>query len=314
MLVIVALLALVGLGVWLTYPRVGNLLFVLIAQVQARRARLKGVVVPIKGMTLATWQGGDRQSPALLLIHGFSADKGVWLDFARYFTDDYRVIIPDLAGHGSNAFVPGGDYSIAAQARRMVALLDACQVAQVHVIGSSMGAYIASWLAAQYPERVLSMVLIGAAGVQLPQPNEVEELVNAGDNPFLIHTRAQFDRFFAMTMASPPWIPEVLLAAEAAVYIKRRAELAEIFADFEGSPRLEPWLPEVRVPSLILWGREDRMVPVASAQTWLAGLAQAQLQIIDGVGHLPMVECPELAAQYCRDFLGGAKVYSSIRS
>lgn len=313
MLLIVALLAVVILWVWLTYPRVGNLLFALIAFVEARRARLKATTVPIKGMTLATYQGGDKHAPALLLIHGFSADKGVWLGFARHFTEDYRVIIPDLAGHGANGFVAGGDYSIAAQARRMVALLDACQLDKVHVIGSSMGAYVASWLASHHPERVLSLGLIGAAGVLLPQPNEVEELVNSGDNPFLIETRGQFDRLFGMTMASPPWIPEVLLAAEAASYIKRRAELAEIFSDFEGSPRMEPFLPDVRVPSLILWGRDDRMVPVASAQTWLTGIPHAYLAILEDTGHLPMVERTEKTAAQCRAFLDKAKVYASIR-
>ncbi|MGB3126955.1 MAG: alpha/beta hydrolase [Pseudomonas sp.] len=313
MLVIVALLAVVALWVWWTYPRVGNVLFELIARVEAWRSGVKAVTVPIKGMTLATYQGGDAHAPALLLLHGFSADKGVWLGFARHFTPDYRVIIPDLAGHGKNAFVAGGDYSIDAQARRMVALLDACHLDKVHVIGSSMGAYVASWLATHYPERVLSLGLIGAAGVHLPQPNEVEALVNSGDNPFLIRNRAQFDRFFGMTMAAPPFIPEVLLAAEAQSYIQRREELTEIFANFSDSPRMEPWLPQVRVPSLILWGREDRMVPVASAQTWHQGIPHARLEILDGIGHLPMVESTEQTAAHCRELLEQAKVYASIR-
>ncbi|ARB30617.1 alpha/beta hydrolase [Pseudomonas tolaasii] len=313
MLVTVVVIAMLALWVWWTYPRVGNVLFELINWVEARRSRLKAVTVPIKGMTLATCQGGDVHAPALLLLHGFSADKGVWLGFARHFTADYRVIIPDLAGHGKNPFVPGGDYSIAAQARRMVALLDACHLDKVHVIGSSMGAYVASWLAAHYPERVLSLGLIGAAGVNLPQPNEVEELVNRGDNPFLIRNRAQFDRFFAMTMAAPPFIPEVLLAAEAHTYIKRREELAEMFANFSDSPRMEPWLPQVRAPSLILWGREDRMLPVASAHTWHEGIPHARLEILEGVGHLPMIESPEQTVAYCRELLDRARVYAAIR-
>lgn len=313
MLVIVVLLAIVAACVWWTYPRVGDVLFEVIARVEARRSKLKAIAVPIKGMNLATYQGGPPHAPALLLLHGFSADKGVWLGFARHFVDDYRLLIPDLAGHGKNPFVAGGDYSIEAQARRMVALLDACHIDKVHVIGSSMGAYVATWLATHYPQRVLSLGLIGAAGVLLPQPNEVEELVNSGDNPFLIHTRAQFDRFFAMTMAAPPYIPEVLLAAEAQTYIRRREALTEIFANFSDSPRMEPWLPHVRVPSLILWGREDRMVPVASAQTWLDGIPHARLEVLDGVGHLPMIENTERTAAHCRQFLDQAKVYSSIR-
>ncbi|MDY7532991.1 alpha/beta fold hydrolase [Pseudomonas sp. Bout1] len=304
MLVIIALLGVIAVWVWWTYPRVGGLLFTIIAKVEAVRARLKEVPVAIKHMTLATYQGGTAgHAPPLLLIHGFSADKGVWFGFARHFTADYRVVIPDLAGHGKNRFEQGADYSIAAQAGRLIELLDACGIDTVHVVGSSMGAYVATWLATHYPGRVVSLALIGPVGVLLPQPNEVEELVNQGDNPFLIHSRAQFDRFFSMTMASPPWIPQVLLAAEAQAYIDRRSELAEIFADFSASPRLEPWLKDIHVPTLLLWGREDRMVPIASATTWTGGIAHAQLECWDAVGHLPMVERPEQTAARYRAFL-----------
>lgn len=304
MLVIVVLLVVAAVWVWWTYPRVGNLLFALIAAVEAKRARLKEVPVAIGRMTLATYQGGTRdKAPPLLLIHGFSADKGVWLGFARHFTQDCHVVIPDLAGHGKNRFEHGADYSIAAQAQRLIELLDECGIDAAHVVASSMGAYVATWLAVHHPERVVSLALIGPVGVLLPQPNEVEELVNRGDNPFLIHSRAQFDRFFSMTMASAPWIPEVLLAAEAQAYIERRDQLAEIFSDFSGSPRLEPWLKDVHVPTLLLWGREDRMAPIASASTWTQGIAHAQLVCMDGVGHLPMIEQTEQTVARYREFL-----------
>lgn len=308
MLVIVVLLAAVVAWTWWTYPRVGNVLFALIAAVESRRSRLQNVSVSIRHMRLATYQGGDdRGQPPLLLLHGFSADKGVWLGFARHFTGDCRVIIPDLAGHGKSPYETGADYSIAAQAGRMIELLDALAIDKVHLVGSSMGAYVATWLAAHFPGRAVSLALIGPVGVNLPQPNEVEELVNSGDNPFLIRTRAQFDRFFEMTMASPPWIPPVLLAAEAQTYIERRAELEEIFADFSASPRLEPWLKDVKVPTLLLWGREDRMVPIASASAWMEGIPHAQLECWDGIGHLPMVERPERTASRYRQFLTQAK-------
>ncbi|MGY2171966.1 alpha/beta fold hydrolase [Pseudomonas gingeri] len=308
MLLILALIALAVAWAWWTYPRVGGLLFDLITAIEARLSRLTQIPVSIDSMTLATFQGGTPGNTApLLLIHGFSADKNLWIRFARGFVADHQVIIPDLAGHGKSGFKAGGDYSIAAQAKRMVEMLDACGIDQVHAVGSSMGAYVATWLAAHYPQRVLSLALMGPVGVNLPQPNEVEELVKQGRNPFLIRSRAEFDRFFAMTMASPPWIPGVLLASEAQLYMDRRSELAEIFDDFHDSPRMEPWLGHIQVPTLLLWGREDRMVPLASAQTWIAGIPHARLECWDGVGHLPMVERTEQTVAQYRQFLGEAR-------
>ncbi|NWB96780.1 alpha/beta fold hydrolase [Pseudomonas gingeri] len=304
MLLFLALIAIAVVWGWWTYPRVGGLLSDVITRLEARLSRLKEVPVTIERMTLATLQGGAAGKTApLLLIHGFSADKNLWARFARHFVGDHRVIIPDLAGHGKSGFERGADYSIEAQAQRMIELLDASGIDKVHAVGSSMGAYVATWLAAHHPERVLSLALMGPVGVNLPQPNEVEELVKQGRNPFLIHSRAEFDRFFSMTMASPPWIPGVLLAAEAQAYIERRDELAEIFDAFHDSPRMEPWLSNISIPTLLLWGREDRMVPLASAQTWIAGIPHARLECWDGVGHLPMIERPEQTAAQYREFL-----------
>lgn len=91
-------------------------------------------------MTVSTWQGGPYEaSGSILMLHGYSADKNLWLRFARHFVSQYRVVIPDLAGHGETGFKAGGGYDIPTQARRVIELLDACGLDKVHVIGNSMG-------------------------------------------------------------------------------------------------------------------------------------------------------------------------------
>ena len=125
----------------------------------------------------------------------------------------------------------------------------------------------------------------------------------AGTNPFLIHSQDDFKRLYRMTMASPPWVPGVVLAAIAERYEDRRDELAEIFEDFHASQPIGSRLAQIHAPTLLLWGREDRLLHVSSAQVWAKGIAGARLEIWDGIGHMPMVERPAQTAALYRQFL-----------
>ncbi|MDT8906159.1 MULTISPECIES: alpha/beta fold hydrolase [Pseudomonas] len=306
MLVLWVLLAVFVAWCWLTYPGIGQVLFDLSMALETRLSRLRKITVPISEMTVSTLQGGPYEASAsILMLHGYSADKNLWLRMARSFVNDYRVVIPDLAGHGETGFKAGGGYDIPTQARRVIELLDACGLDKVHVIGNSMGGYLAAWLAATSPERVLTLALLNPAGVTSPQPSDMDRLVAAGRNPSLMGSRDDFPPFYALTMASPPWVPKVVLAAVAEQYVQRREELAEIYADFTASPPMEPRLGDIRAPSLLVWGRQDRMIDVSCVPVWSKGIADLRVEIWDGLGHLPPMEKPARTAALYRDFLKG---------
>ena len=306
MLLLVVVIAVFIAWSWLSYPAIGYWLYDLNMAAEARLYRLHKIVVPIAEMTVSTWQGGPYEaSSSVLMLHGYSADKNIWLRFARHFVGTYRVIIPDIAGHGETGFKAGGGYDIPTQARRVIELLDACGLDKVHVIGNSMGGYLAAWLAATAPERVLTLALIDPSGVTAPEPSDMERHLAAGHNPFLVRTRDDFAPFYAMTMASPPWVPNVVLAALAERYEQRRDELAEIFVDLRTSPPMEPHLADIGAPSLLLWGRKDRLIDVSSVPVWSKGIADLRVEIWDGVGHMPMLERPGKTAALYREFLKG---------
>ncbi|TWC12265.1 MULTISPECIES: alpha/beta fold hydrolase [unclassified Pseudomonas] len=306
MLVLWVILAVFVVWSWLTYPAIGQVLFDLSMAVETRLSRLHKITVPISEMTVSTLQGGPYEaSGCILMLHGYSADKNLWLRFARPFVRDYRVLIPDLPGHGETGFKAGGGYDIPTQARRIIELLDACGLDKVHVIGNSMGGYLAAWLAATSPERVLTLTLLNPAGVTSPQPSDMDRQVAAGRNPSLMRSRNDFPPFYAMTMDSPPWVPKVVLAAVADKYVKCREELAEIYTDFNASPPMEPRLSDIRAPSLLLWGRQDRMIDVSCVPVWSKGIADLRVEIWDGLGHLPPLEKPERTAALYRGFLKG---------
>ncbi|MCD9572392.1 alpha/beta fold hydrolase [Pseudomonas protegens] len=303
MLVILVLLLLAALWCYRTYPRIGHLLYDASVALEARLYRLQKVPVQIGEETLMTYQGGPAQAPVILLLHGLSADKSIWLRFARHFNRDYRLLIPDLGGHGETAYAAHQDYRVPAQAQRLLRLLDACGIQRVQVIGNSMGGYIAAWLAAHAPQRISGLALFDPAGVEAPETSDLQHLLEQGKNPFLVRSRADFQHFYSLTMAAPPWMPEAVLAAIAERYQARRGQLARIFAELQASPPMEPELAKIQAPTLLLWGREDRLLHPSSAQVWAKGLPQAQVQLWEGIGHMPMVERPVRSARLYQQFL-----------
>ena len=269
-----------------------------------RRARgLRSRRARVGGVEMVYDQGGRQAAPVVVLLHGFSADKDVWVRFAARLTADYRVIVPDLLGHGGTPFVAGADYSAAAQAERVGGLLDALGVGPVHIMGNSMGGFVAASFAVAHPDRVRSLGLCDAAGVAPPRSSVLDRALAVGDNPFLIDDAAQFPAFYALTMARPPWLPGWLLRARANQYAALRDRLEHIWDSYYDRGLLDGRLGEITVPSLVMWGERDALIDVSAAGVWGAGLPRAEVITYPDLGHMPMLEDPKRTAAAYRDFL-----------
>ncbi|GAA5317343.1 MAG: alpha/beta fold hydrolase [Candidatus Pelagadaptatus aseana] len=241
--------------------------------------------------------------PVLLMLHGYSADKFVWPRFARYFSDDYRIIIPDMAGHGETGYQPDWNYSGPAQADRMKALLDQLGIEQVHVIGNSMGGFIGAHMASRHPQVIASASLLAPGGVTSPQPSAMEIMRQQGRNPFVLSTREEFDEFFAMTMSKQPYLPELMLRAMHANYESRKNDLADINAGFRKKDPLEDLLSDIQPPVMLFWGAEDQLLHVSSVEVWQQALPDVKVKVWDDIGHMPMVEIPQESAEAVQRFL-----------
>lgn len=296
-------LAMLALGwSYSTYPRVGQLTYDLVSNTEARLYGLHKQVILVDGIPTTVYLSNGT-GPAILMVHGFSADKDVWVRFARHFASTNKVIIPDLPGHGETGFKPEWHYSIPAQTEHLVKLMDQLHVQQAHVIGNSMGGYITARMAVDHPQRMLSATMVDAAGLPQPHPSEMQQMLASGHNPFLFETREAFYRFYPMTMAAPPFMPGFVLDGVADRYVARRAELQRIFNDSYHMGDLAERLPGVTMPTMVLWGKEDRLIDVSSVAVWQTVLPKAKVEIWDGIGHMPMVERPSQAAQLYQQFL-----------
>ncbi|MAD74641.1 MAG: hypothetical protein CML20_07615 [Rheinheimera sp.] len=188
-LISLTLLASSWFGIQRYYGELGHWLY---EKGEATEAWLYGferTQVDIGEMALSLYVHSNPSKPVIVMLHGFSADKMVWLRFARHLTEQYQILIPDLAGHGDSPYQTEWDYSVPAQSERVQQLLDAMQLQAVHLISNSMGGFISADSAIRYPQRTLSLALVNPTGVGSPEPSRMQQLLAAGRNPFLIKNR-----------------------------------------------------------------------------------------------------------------------------
>lgn len=301
-LIIAAVIAVAGYWVW-TSPTAGAWIYANASDAEASFYGLEQQTIDIGELKMEAYVGGPEDATAIVMIHGYSADKDVWPRFAKHFIDDYRIVIPDLAGHGDTGFDPSWDYSGPAQATRVAALMDKLGIEKAHITGNSMGGFITGWFAVLFPEKAITATPMDPGGVASPIPSDMEKMLAEGKNPFSVESTDDFKRFYPMTMAKPPFLPPSVLAAMAEQYMARKPELEAIFPHIHGRDGLQPELPKVEVPLMVIWGDKDRLLHMSAGQVWVDTAPNAQLHIFEGIGHMPMVEIPAETASVYRTFI-----------
>lgn len=238
----------------------------------------------------------SKTRPVVMLVHGFGASAKNWVRFANELEGAYRFIIPDLPGHGLSSHSLKLDYSIDRQAERLLQLADQLGIRRFHLAGSSMGGAISLAMALQAPHRVLSLGLLDAAGVTMLTPDFAALLEN-GHNPLIPHQPDDMRLTMSWAMANPPWLPDFFVeqmgrrkAAKAAVAEKVDADIAD---DLDMRQRLSA----IQSPTLIIWGAEDRLLSVDNVAVFDAEIPDSRAVVLEGIGHLPMVEATSRTAE-----------------
>ncbi len=251
-------------------------------------------------------RGGRRDGPTVVLLHGFGADKDNWTRFAGQLRCDYPILAVDLPGFGDNLCTPGLDYSMAAQAQRLRALLDSLGIAHCHLAGSSMGGHLAAVFAQRFPQRVRSLCLFNNGGIKAPQLCEMERDLQRGINPLLLSSEGDFDRLLNLVTEKKPFLPKLVRGYMARLALARRSCIAGIFRQYQREiyGGLEAILPALTLPVMVVWGRQDRVLDVSSCEVMRSLLpAGAVFHIMDNTGHLPMLERPKASARRYRQFV-----------
>jgi pimeloyl-ACP methyl ester carboxylesterase len=262
---------------------------------ERRLAGLERKEITLAGGPTYVYLEGGKGAP-LLLLHGFGANKDNFTRVAKHLTPHYRVIVPDQAGFGESAKPLQADYGPRAQAERMRAFAGALGISKLHLGGNSMGGHIALTYAALSPKEVESLWLLSAAGVWSAPPSEMRrKMLETGENPLLVQDEDDFAALLALVMAKPLMIPRVFLDVLAQERIRNYALEERIFKQL-AADAVEERIRGLAVPSLIVWGQQDQVLHPGSAGVLQMLLIKSEVVMMQGVGHVPMLEQPERSA------------------
>lgn len=235
----------------------------------------------------------------VVLIHGYTSSTYTWKDQFDELSKKYRVIAVDLKGFGFSD-KPDGDYSRRAQGEVVASLLDRLQIPRAWLVGNSMGGETALNVAVAHPDKVLGLVLIDSAGIkvqgrtslapwylQMPVLGRLltalaltsDQLVRAGlEKSFFDDSKVTDERVNAYYQP---------LKTQGGQLSATRAR-----AQFELFP-IEDRIPGIKVPTLIIWGAEDTLIPLEAGRKLNELISGSKLVIFEKCGHVPQEEMPE---------------------
>jgi abhydrolase domain-containing protein 6 len=304
--IFILVLLVIFLGLLAVYFLFPEAAFDLLIRAERSAGGLQQRSINVNGLRIEYLQGG--KGDALVLLHGFGANKDNWTRIAKHLTPYFRVIAPDLPGFGESSPDPDGNYSIGVQAERVKAFVQALGIESFHLGGSSMGGTIAGTYASSYPKDLKSLLLISPGGVAASEPSEMLRRIEKGEpNPLVAGSVEDYERLLDFVFVKRPFIPlpiKRLLTREAIEHQPLNREIfKQIRHTIEVAP-LEVLLKDLPVKTFIVWGAQDRVLHASGAEILRSVMPNAEAEVLDAVGHLPMIEKPEETALLYLSFLG----------
>ena len=255
------------------------------------------------------------QGPALLLIHGMAGSSDTYRAIIPQLSKKYRVIAPDLLGHGKSA-KPRGDYSLGAFAAWLRDLLDELGVRRATVIGQSLGGGIAMQFAYQHRDYCERLVLIGSGGLG-PDLSPLLRILSAPGAELVLPIVAP-QPVLNLGNKLGSWL------TSAGIHAPRANQMWQAYCSLSDSGARQAFLRTLRsvvdyrgqcvsalnkihltagLSTLLIWGENDRIIPVAHAYAAHDALAGSRLEVLKGIGHFPHAEAPAAVADILKNFV-----------
>ena len=249
--------------------------------------------------------------PPLVFVHGLSGCWQNWLENIPHFARSHRVIAVDLPGFGESE-LPLEDITIPGYGAFLDAFLDEIGVECTSLVGNSMGGFITAEVAISHPHRVDKLALVSAAGVmtvrhlQLTMAKRLSRAFHAGSARVIARRQSVVRRrglrkvlLYGVVRHPELLQPELVYEICSGGGKPGFLDAFKAVLDYDFTDRV----PEIDRPTLIVWGRDDRIVPVGGAYRYERLIPGSQRVIFEETGHVPMIERPALFNRVLEDFL-----------
>ena len=269
--------------------------------------------IKIGGINTRYWTAGDT-GPNVVLIHGVGRFLEEWRPSFDAIAAHYRVYALDLPGHGHTDKPLSASYRLADLARFVNDFMVALDISPVHVVGHSLGGGIALQLTLQFPDAVDRLVLVCSAGLgkeatlvlritAVPVLGEILTRPSLKGTRRLLKEFVKDPAFLTDAFVDLSYRMAALPGAQQAV-LKTLRSAGNLFGQYDDTYRpIVDNLGSIESPVLIIWGRQDRVLPVAHGQAAVKELPNASLKILEDCGHLPMLEQTQKFNESILDFL-----------
>lgn len=270
-------------------------------ELSERWAQPPSEFVRVQGMDVHIRDTGPRGQDAapVVLLHGTSASLHTWNGWAEALDDERRVIRFDLPGFGLTGPYPGDDYSVERYVDFVTAMLDELELDQVVLAGNSFGGQLAWETAVAEPKRIEQLILVDAAGYPVDpedMPIGFKMAQVPGVKPLMsqLLPRGMIEASVRKVYGDPDQVTPELVDRYYELTLREgnRAALFERFEAGVTSEQPSRRLQQLDVPTLIMWGGQDELVPLSSARRFAEDLPDSKLVIFDELGHVPHEEAP----------------------
>jgi len=282
---------------------------------EARYAGAPSQFVMLPNGTRAHVRGrGPRDALALVLIHGSNASLYTWEPWAKRLSDKFRVITVDLPGHGLTGAVPNRDYTQEGMVKFIDEVADILGLHRFAIGGNSMGGRASVLFTIKHPERVTHLVLVDSGGLPTkqvePTPLAYRLMGLPVANRLLLHITP---RSLVINGLKSAIVHKDIITDE---MIDRYWDFIRMDGTREATitrgrirdNRIRDDIPNIKTPTLILWGEDDRTIPVEAAYAFHAAIAGSKLVVYANTGHVPQEEVADESAADVRAFLSGAEI------
>ncbi len=258
---------------------------------------------------------GNKDGKTIVLLHGSNSSLHTWEPWIARLSEDNFIVTVDLPGHGLTGAVPDDDYTYDGMVKFLREFTQSIDVERFILGGNSMGGGVTLAYTLAYPNDVMGLVLVDAAGTRLPA-----SAADKVDHPLAFKLAGRWYSDWILENVTPRSIVEEGLSKSVSVKTVVTEEAVDRYWELvrhsgnrratglrfawyrtEGSRDLS--VENITQPTLIIWGDEDSLIPLESGQLLHERMPNSDMRIFNGVGHLPMEEVPDKTAAIVKDFV-----------